>query len=446
MRDIFLVLVFLAITFQVFRTPHAGILGWTWLTLMTPQRFTWGFAYSFPFNMILAVITLAVLLFSRERKLPHWNVLTAVWILFILDITLSSIFSLAPDISWDRWDRTIKIMTLGLCVPMTATTRERIFALVLVMVTSLGFFGVKGGLFTLLTGGTSRVMGPEGEGLGDNNALALALCLALPLLNYIRLQAMARTSQILSSVAMVLTVFAILGTYSRGGLIGLGVVGIYFLWKSKQRVSIAILALVVFAAAFQFMPPRWLDRMETIQTAQSDASFQDRLGAWNVALNIAAARPLTGSGLGAGERSDVYFRFSPEKSLYRQQAIATGNPDTANLPRAYHSIYFQALGDNGYPGLLLFLALLVLTWRYLTQIRRATRNDAELAWAFDLASMIQVSLVSYAVAGAGLSMAYYDVPYLFMGLAIAMRELVVVPKTRLPERQFGHAPVAGAVG
>jgi probable O-glycosylation ligase (exosortase A-associated) len=355
-------------------------------------------------------------------------------------------FALAPDMTWDRWDRTIKIMALGLCVPMTATSKERIYALVLVMVTSLAFFGVKGGLFTLLTGGTSHVIGPEGEGLGDNNALALALCLTLPLVNYVRIQSLSRTSRIVSAVAMILIVIAILGTYSRGGLIGLGMVGVYFLWKSRQRIAIAMFAVVALVAAFQFMPPQWLARMETIGTAQNDASFQDRLDAWQVALNIAAARPLIGGGLGASERSDIYSRFRSQGSINAQNAQAAGRSEPINAPRAYHSIYFQVLGDNGYPGLLLFLALLILTWRYLAQIRRATRGVAEHAWAFDLATMMQVSLFSYAVAGAGLSMAYYDMPYLFMGIAIAIRQIVRGAKIENSEPQLRHALVAELAG
>jgi probable O-glycosylation ligase (exosortase A-associated) len=166
------------------------------------------------------------------------------------------------------------------------------------------------------------------------------------------------------------------------------------------------------------MPQQWLERMETIAAAQQDASFQDRLEAWGTARNIAAARPLVGSGLGAGESSDVFTRFRPQSGV----GGASTGPDLNAL--AYHSIYFQVLGDNGYPGLLLFVMLLVLTWRCLAQVRKTAREVPGQIWAFNLATMIQVSMAAYMVAGAALSMAYYDLPYLFMGIAIAMREIV----------------------
>jgi len=432
-------LAFLVIALRTFSAPQAGVLGWTWLTLMTPQRLVWGFAYSFPSNLILAVITFGSLIMSRDRRLFRWNALSLIWLVFVLDITLTSLFSLAPDLTWDRWERTLKVMILGLCIPWAMTDRYRLHALVLVIAVSLCFFGVKGGLFTLVTGGVGRVEGSADSPLGDNNYLALALCLVLPLLNYIRLQSQARISRILAAITMALVAIAILGTYSRGGFIGLSILVIYFLWRSRHRIAIGIAVICLALAARAFLPPDWTARMETIRTAQSDESFQERLDAWHTALNIASQRPFVGSGMGASESADVYARFMPLDSIYIQRA--KGRPLTASDigALAYHSIYFQVLGDNGYPGLFLFITLLVLTWRCLGQVRRAARGKAGLVWAADLASMMQLALLSYAVAGAALSMAYYDMPYLFMGIAIALREIVIRAEG-IPAPEFGPRP------
>ncbi len=442
MRDAILLLAILIIALRTFAAPQAGILGWTWLTLMTPQRLVWGLAYSFPSNLILAVITFGSLVLSRERKLFRWNALTVIWLLFVLDLTFTSLFSLAPDLTWDRWERTLKVMILGLCIPWAMTDRHRIHALVLVIAVSLCFFGVKGGLFTLITGGVGKVEGSADSPLGDNNYLALALCLALPLLNYIRLQSQELISRILAGVAMALVAIAILGTYSRGGLIGLSVLVIYFLWTSRQRVLIGFGVVFLVLAARTVLPPDWTARMETIRSAQSDESFQERLDAWRTSLNIAAERPFVGSGMGASENADVYARFMPDDSIYiaRANGKVLAAADLGAL--AYHSIYFQVLGDNGYPGLILFVAMLILTWRCLGQVRRASRGNAELAWAADLAAMIQLALLSYAVAGSALSMAYYDMPYLFIGIAIALREITIrAASARAPESgpQFENA-------
>jgi probable O-glycosylation ligase (exosortase A-associated) len=276
--------------------------------------------------------------------------------------------------------------------------------------------------------------------LGDNNYLALALCLVLPLLNYIRMQSQERIGRMLAIVAMMLVAIAILGTYSRGGLIGLSILVVYFLWNSRRRIVIGIAILCLALTARFVLPPDWTARMETIRSAQSDESFRERLDAWRTAINIASQRPFVGSGMGASESADVYARFMPADSLYVERA-GPRPVTTADIGAlAYHSIYFQVLGDNGYPGLILFIAMLVLTWRGLGQVRRAARGNTDLAWAADLAAMIQLALVSYAVAGAALSMAYYDMPYLFIGIAIALREIVIRPgesRTRAFSTQDG---------
>jgi probable O-glycosylation ligase (exosortase A-associated) len=423
-RDLFLLLVIAVIAFRTITAPQAGIMGWTWLTLMTPQRLTWGFAYSAPFNLLLTLITFGSLIVKRERTAFRWNALVVVWLLFIADITLAGIFSLSPDITWDRWERALKVMALGLCIPLAITDKHRMHALILVIAVSLCFFGVKGGLFTLITGGVGRVEGSSDSPLGDNNYLALALCLVLPLVNYIRLQSQERISRIIALITMVLVAVAVLGTFSRGGLVGISIMAAYILWTSRQRLLIAVAVLFIGIAAMQVLPASWLARMETIRSAQSDESFQERLDAWRVSLNIASERPLVGSGMGASEDASVYGRFIPADSIYilRAHPRILTQADIGAL--AYHSIYFQVLGDNGYPGLLLFLGLLALTWRYLSLVRRAARASPENEWASDLAAMIQVSLVSYAVAGSALSMAYYDMPYLFMGITIALGEIV----------------------
>src|SRR6185437_5095164 len=92
---------------------------------------------------------------------------------------------------------------------------------------------------------------------------------------------------------------------------------------------------------------------------------------------------------------------------------------------AAHSIYFEVLGDHGFIGLVLYLLMLWSTWRCAGTTRRLVRREPQLRWVGDLTSMIQVSLVSFLVAGAALSMAYYDMVYLLLGVAVSLRNIVM---------------------
>jgi probable O-glycosylation ligase (exosortase A-associated) len=298
------------------------------------------------------------------------------------------------------------------------TTPRRLQALVWVMVISLGFFGVKGGLFTLLTGSGSHVLGPEGTGLADNNYLALALCLTLPLMNYLQLQANHRLVRLALLLSMVTTAFAVLGTYSRGGFIGLGVMAGYLWWKSPRRLALAIGALAVILPAYLIMPATWFERMDTLKDASSQATFQTRYDAWKVGWNIAVRRPLIGGGFNASQDSDVYRDFSYGKSYYLDpESGETGG-------HAAHSIYFEVLGDHGFIGFGVYFSMLLSTLAMLRRVRKSARAIPALAWVAELATMIQVSFLAFCVAGAALSMAYYDFVFLFIGITLTLDRMV----------------------
>ncbi len=148
-----------AILIQTFRTPSAGILGWTWITLMQPQKLIWGILSSLPLNAILAVATLAMVLLTSDKKKIPLNFITGLWAIFLVAITTSTIFAITPSLSWELWNRVVKVMLLGALIPILMTTPRRIHALIWITVLSLGYFGVKGGLFTLFTGHGGHVQG-----------------------------------------------------------------------------------------------------------------------------------------------------------------------------------------------------------------------------------------------------------------------------------------------
>jgi probable O-glycosylation ligase (exosortase A-associated) len=105
---------------------------------------------------------------------------------------------------------------------------------------------------------------------------------------------------------------------------------------------------------------------------------------------------------------EVFLRYAP-------------NPD--NVLTA-HSIYFQILGEHGFMGLALFLLVFWFAWLNGGWVVRVTKAKPELLWAHDLAAMCQVSLVGYAVGGAFLSLAYFDLPYYIVVILIVLRRVV----------------------
>jgi probable O-glycosylation ligase (exosortase A-associated) len=416
MRDIALALFILGMIPYILMRPFIGLLIWSWLGYMNPHRLCYGFAYSFPWVMLIALVTLVSLVISKEsRKIP----LTAVSVLLLVFLAwtgVSTSFAAVPHAAWEKWEEFAKVLVMVFVTLMLVNNRERMHWLVWMIVVSLGFYGVKGGVFTLLHGGTNSVLGPPNSFIADNNAMALALCMVLPFMRYLQLCSSRKYVRVGLGVAMLLTGVSILGTYSRGGLLALAVVAGALFLKSRRRLAVVAVVAVVVVAAWSFMPPQWTARMETLQHAAETGSGETRIQSYKFALNVAVHRPLVGGG------------FDDYKSAPLWQAYAPADAEQ----RAIHSIYLRTLGEQGFPGLVLYLALLLVSWRNCRRVRRQTAAIPEMKWAFDLASMLQVGLVAFMAAGTFLPMPYFDLTFQLMALSAV---LLVYCTQAIRERQ-----------
>jgi putative inorganic carbon (HCO3(-)) transporter len=398
-RDLLLLLLVAGLMPFVLARPTTGVLVWSWLGYMNPHRLTWGFAYSFPFVMVVAVATLIAMPFSRQPKRMPWSGLTVVWLLWALWMCVTTLTALNPVDAVPEWERAIKIQVMVLATLLLMGEREHIHRLVWVIALSIGFFGVKGGLFTILTGGNYIVWGPPGSFMAGNNEIALALLTVLPLFRYLQVTSDNPWIKRAMIACIVLCAASILGSWSRGALLG-GAAMFFVLWLKTRNKWLSGAAIVVALVGFlAFLPEGWFDRMSTISEYREDSSALGRLNAWGFAINIAADRPLIGGGFRA---------FTPE--LFMKYA-----PTPTDFHDA-HSIYFEVLGEQGYVGLALYLTLAFLTFRTCTRIRRKVKERKDLGWAGELASMIQVSIVGFGVGGAFLGLAYFDLPYSLMAV------------------------------
>lgn len=407
MRDIIITLIVFGAVPWIIRKPSIGILVWSWLAYMNPHRMSWGFAYNLPFSAVTAIAIFIGFIFSKEPKRIPLTPITVVWGLFIFWMLVTTFFAVHPDAAFIEMKKVIKIQVMAIFTLMLMANRERINQLVWVIAFSIGFFGIKGGIFTILTAGQYRVWGPPETFIEGNNEIALALIIVMPLLRYLQQQ----TTNVWISRAilgtMVLSGFAILASYSRGALLAGAAMLISLWWKGRNRVVAAIMIVIMIVSIIPFVPQKWTSRMETIDTYEQDASALGRINAWHFAYNLASDRPVVGGGFQAFTE-DMFLIYAPNPYDYHDA----------------HSIYFETLGEQGYVGLVLFLLLWLLTLRSGQWIIARTAKREDLSWAHDLASMLQVSLIGYMVGGAFLGLAYFDLPYHIMVLMLLTRMMV----------------------
>lgn len=412
---------FFALLMLVPVAPYTGVLLWAWVTMMNPHQIAGGWISGFSLNTAVVVVLAAGLLLQRERVLPPANGLTITIVVFMIWCMVTTFQALSPEITAARADLSMKNMLFGLVVAACTRNRLRCQAIVWLFVLSYGYFGVKGGMFTIVTGGEGNVIGPAKTTIEDRNTLALTMLMIIPLAYFLYSTSANRFVRLGLIGLVALSVIAVLGTYSRGGLVGLGTLGLYFWWTSPRKLTVAACALAVGLAGWFVLPDRWYERMSSIQEAESDASFQGREDAWRFAFNAASSR-LLGVGFSGTEDRQVFELYAPE-------AVAT-----IDRGRAAHSIFFQVLGDHGFIGLGLFLMILFLAWRIAGRLARLEGEDE--AWASVLGKMARVSLATYLVVGAALSMAYDSSIFCLLGLLSATARLCL---TKQAVRRPGYA-------
>jgi probable O-glycosylation ligase (exosortase A-associated) len=407
MRDIALFAIVLGALPFVLKRAYFGVLLWSWLGYMNPHRLSFGAAYNFPFAQLVGITTLIALPFDKGRKGVPITSLTVCWFLFVLWLNLTTIFALNPDSAFHEWDRAMKVMLFSFVTIMLVQDKKRLNLLIITIAVSMGFYGVKGGFFSIVTGGNFLVFGPPESFFEDNNALALALIMTLPLIRYLQMQVTNKLANWTIVAAMLLIALSVLTSHSRGALLA-GTAMALFLWiKSRQKLRLGLIMLAALPFMIIQMPDTWFSRMETISAYEEDGSAMGRINAWWFAYNLAKDRPIFGGG---------FNTFTPE--LFGKYA-----PEPDDFHDA-HSIYFEILGEHGFVGLALFLALGILSLGAAKRVVRKTRDMRELTWAHDLGGMIQVCLIGYAVGGAFLGLAYFDLYYHLIAMTVVLTAIV----------------------
>ncbi|MBY0423750.1 MAG: putative O-glycosylation ligase, exosortase A system-associated [Parvularculaceae bacterium] len=405
MRDALLLLFIIGSLAAALRYPFVGVLLWAWFTLMTPHQMAYG-VFGISLNVLIAGATIVSVALTGAWRHFRLDATIVLLVLFAFWLFVAQLNSLRPENSYQYFDRFLKTLIFVFFALQLATSKLKFHALVWMFVACLGYFGLKGGLFTLVTLGHYRVQGLTDTVLGDNNHLGIALATSLPMYLYLHSQATSRYARLGLIAVFVLTVVAIIGTQSRGAFVSLVVFAFYFWLRSRRKLMILGALAALMGPAIAFMPSKWTERMSTISEAENDDSFMGRVDAWVINTKLALAHPFTGVGL---------------RNSYEKDIAATVEPN--RTPRAAHSIYFEVLGGSGFVGLAIYLSLLgnaVLT-TFAMQRRRDLAAASE--WTRNFCYYAQISLAVFCVGGATVSLEMWDGYMLIIALIAAAQRL-----------------------
>jgi O-antigen ligase len=208
------------------------------------------------------------------------------------------------------------------------------------------------------------------------------------------------------------------GTQARTGLVCAAFLVVLGLRDSKRRMT--YLGIVTGAAliALPLVPAAFASRMDTITDFRADQSASTRIAVWQWTWNYALEHPLGGG-----------FESYRGNEL-RVNRIETGEAGDAvnreiipytDRARAFHNSYFEMLGEQGFPGLAMWLYIqIVCLWRMEKLRRRYRESPPDVAWVRPLATALQGGHLVYLMGSMFVGIAFQPFIYMLIALQIGL--------------------------
>ncbi|HKX46619.1 MAG TPA: putative O-glycosylation ligase, exosortase A system-associated, partial [Planctomycetota bacterium] len=412
MRDLIISAIIFSLMPVAFRRPYVGLVIFSWLAYMRVQDLTWGFARDFRWSFYIAIIMVAGYVSKRGGRLFVQDIrcymMLAMGILVGLGVVFGDHyggFHLSFQIS--KYVEFVKIIGIALFTTAVVRTREHLRLLVWVIALSLGFYGVKNGVWGIMTFGQVPILRGPGGMLFDNNDLSLALGMAVPMLWHIGTSEKRPVLRRAFLAMVPLTMFTVLLTHSRGGLLSLvGGLGV-LVWRSRHRGIAIVLAIFASIVGVIVMPPEMRERFASIADYQSDGSANARLRSWAVAIRMSADNPILGVGLSSFRQN--YLQYQPNPTM---QELAGKDIYVA------HNSYLQIWAETGTPCLILYLGLLVMSFFTVWKVRRLAQQRFHTSWLINYATMFEATLVSFTIGATFLNRAHFDLFYHWVAIVL----------------------------
>jgi probable O-glycosylation ligase (exosortase A-associated) len=418
MRDLFVIGLFaISIPFALKR-PLVAVIVYYWVSIMSPHRYTWGFAYDLPLAMMAAlVVFVSVFIHAGELRFPKVRE-TFIFFILWLFVTISSAASIYPDAAWKEWQNTSKIFLMTLITMMVITNRKQLIQFCIILVGFVGFFAIKGAIFGFFTKGKYAIWGPPASFMSDNNFIGLALVMIIPLCFFLRKTIENRFISAGLAFTGVASIISAALTYSRGAMLGLFTIGLFYVVKSKKKAVVLLSASLILVAGFYMLPNEWFDRLRSVKEYKVDRSALQRINSWIFSYNIARTRAL-GGGFGCFT-FEQYVVHSPDPYLSMSK-----RDDGTYVAQTAHSIYFEVLAEHGFIGLFVYITALLSILLSLRRLEHRSDNFQNPEIISNLCRGFFVSIMGFMICGAFISRAFFELFWVFFAMIVSMKSIIL---------------------
>lgn len=404
------------------------LLLYLWNGYFRPEDWVW---HPIIFQLRLSLVIGAALVVTSISSLGRFRLTTGTLLILLFCAQGAAARLVAPwgEVGMYFWVEFLKVAFVTLLITVLVDDRRKFRLALVVIAFSLGLEAAKQGWAQMVLNTGAPNNNPHMV-LGDRNGVAMGMMMLVPIFIALAKTASTRWERRVHQFFLVGVLYRGVSTYSRGGLLSAATIGLMALAGAKRRLGAVVVMACLAVGAFALMPHQFWDRMATITAGDDDrdASAQGRLYFWGLALDMATDHPLTGVGFNAYRYA--FDRYDVTGGVHGSQ-------------RAVHSAWFGLVADLGFPGLIIFAALVVWTWFQTRQVKQeaSQKNLPDLAtYAYSL----QMSLVAFLVGATFLSVQYLEMVWHLFGLSIALTHIVRTAQTDVtstdPARPFGDGP------
>ena len=443
MRDLAFIAFLLAFFAMGFKRPFLLVLAYLYIDIVSPQRLTYLLLNSVPISLIAFALAVGGWILAedkRDTRVGARQVLIVVLMLYCWVTTINADF---PAEALEKWGWVWKALIFAAFLPLTLRTRLRIEALLLFMILSASSIIIVGGIKTIASGGggygTLNLMVDNNSGLYEGSTISAVAIAIIPVIIWFMSYGTIFKPDWRVKIYCTALVFACLlipvGTSTRTGLLCIGLLALLSIRTVKRKIPYLMMLAVLGLAAVPFLPSTFTNRMNTIKTYDADTSALTRIAVWQWTIDYAERHPFGG---GFNAYLGNHIRFDVKSA-----GDDAGARVSVDQGRAYHSAYFEMLGEQGYVGLALWLAINLIGVVRMEILRRRYRDpDGDFAWAGPLAAALQTGHLVYLLGAAFIAIAFQPFIYMLIGAQIGLDTYLTRKRGELSFRSMRRTPPA----
>ncbi|MGB3166895.1 MAG: putative O-glycosylation ligase, exosortase A system-associated [Alteraurantiacibacter sp.] len=443
MRDLVLLAFIAAVLLMGFKRPFLWVLLYIYVDILAPQEIGWGIIRSLHLSLVAFVAAFAGYMLLDTKENSRFTFQQAIIVALLAWCGYTTLGAVFQEYAWAKWDWVWKSMFFAAFLPLTLRTRLRLESAVLVFVLSIAAIAITGGIKTVAGGGgyDSLVLLVQNDsGIYEGSIFSTAAIASIPLILFLARRGTIFPSHWTVSAFTAALIFACLivpvGTGARTGLVCIAVLAVLMLRQVRHRVLFAGLTAVALLVSMPFLPDEYVERMGTITGFRSDESASTRVEVWKWTYHYALANP-AGGGFDAYRGNSFTYEIPTIEGEGNNRRITY--TEVTDRARAYHSSYFEMLGEQGWLGLFLWLAMQGMGLVNMERIRwreAPKRADRDVVM-YELATALQHAQAIFLVGALFVGIAFQSFVLILIAFQCAMWS-----QWRLKRKGFEMSPVA----